>query len=76
MSETSWQPIETAPLSDVYSEEPTTNLLLWNAEFGVGVGYAFRRKNGAVKPMVAGFVNVHWTHWMPLPSPPLPHPLT
>jgi hypothetical protein len=67
-----WQPIETAPLSDVYSDDPTTNVLLWNDEFGVQVGYVFLRKNGDVKAMSTGFVNVKFTHWMPLPAKPEP----
>ena len=67
-----WQDIETAPLSDVYSDDPQINVLLWSPEFGVQIGYVFLRKNGEVKPMAAGFVNVKFTHWQPLPSPPKP----
>jgi hypothetical protein len=65
-----WQTIESVPCSDVEGNEEPTRVLLWNPEYGVQVGYAYRRKNGDPRPMVAGFAGMTWTHWAHMPAPP------
>jgi hypothetical protein len=71
-----WQPIETAPDSG----EERYSVLLWIANGGKGAkgavsfGSCYKRPDGSVQCLAAGYYGDGWdiTHWMPLPNPPLP----
>jgi hypothetical protein len=74
-----WQPIETAPKEIVveYSDIQRfgRHVLLWDGSTPYPYrGRWWQAKNGASNWLADGGMAAHPTHWMPLPTPPVPHP--
>lgn len=71
-----WKPIDTAPLTDVASDE-VNEILVWVADGGdrrqgcVAFGRVYRRPSGKHAPQASGYSG-SWriTHWMPMPESP------
>lgn len=60
-----WQPIETAP-------KDGTEIIIWDGSSIFIATYVFTDDTGKMKWFPSGMPFVVATHWMPLPSPPLP----
>ena len=72
-----WQPIDTAPATDITKDDPVP-ILMWVENGGldgkgcVDLGHVHIRRSGERRPRANGHYGQGWqiTHWMQLPRRP------